>query len=173
MNAYSDRSDVFKTPSPSRRKKGGRNLFSDRCSEAHTPSNAANLGGEHLTPTTTPRRLSLKMRARSHTDPLPKKFKQEMPMSARKAKPAPVPPSARDFLPIQHSSFYGTKGNSPSVSSSNLSSPSTSVYKSSPNIEIKLANEARPALGILPSQGYDALCSRNKETRIKKTKSGK
>ena len=43
------------------------------------------------------------------TDPIPRKFRCEMPKSARKVEPKPLPPSEREFLPIIQSSFYGRK----------------------------------------------------------------
>ena len=149
MNASSDNSDVFKTPSP-RRKKGQRNLFTDRCVRVHTPRTPdifRNNDAEHLSSTASSSSPSQDItKKRSRTSPLPDKFRREMPMSARKAEPIAIPPSARDYLPIRQSSFYGTKAKSPSWSfaSNNSSSPSTSsVNNAHPNTKGTFTRVAR------------------------------
>ena len=177
MNASSDSSDVFKTPSP-RRKKGQRNLFTDTCIRIHTPRTPdrfRNENTQHLSSTATScSPLQHITKERSRTEPLPDKFRREMPMSARKAEPTAIPPSDRDFLPIRQSSFYGSKTKTPIVSftSSYSSSPSPSVHKTSPNTERKFASKARSALDTLPSQSCDALSMKYNNSKIQSKKSG-
>ena len=57
--------------------------------------------------------------------PVPEKYKQQMPTSARKKAPEPEPPSNR-FSPIVKASFYGAAHNS-SLSSHNSSMESSSL----------------------------------------------
>ena len=150
MNTSSDNSDFFKTPSPSRRRKGQRNLFTDRCTRNRSvQQNEFRSDMERLPRTpnfSSPRSL---LKDRSRTDPLPKKFRREMPMSARKIEPMPIPPSERQYLPILQSSFYGTK-KSPEVSySSDLES--TPTYTNQPS------KQNRPALHSIQSSNSIAL----------------
>ena len=144
MNTSSDNSDFFKTPSPSRRRKGQRNLFTDRCTRNRSvQQNEFRSDMERLPRTpnfSSPRSL---LKDRSRTDPLPKKFRREMPMSARKIEPMPIPPSERQYLPILQSSFYGTK-KSPEVSYS-------SDLESTPTYSNQSSKQNRPALHSIQS----------------------
>ena len=152
MNISSDSSEMFKTPSPSRRKSRQRNLFSDRCTRAQKPRTPDMFRSDMESMPSTPKfsPSQQKMRDRSRTDPLPNKFRCEMPMSARKAEPSPIPPSEREFLPIVQSSFYGTKNRSLNESlSSNEPSPRTLTKNTASKIEF---DSNRPVLHPLSSQ---------------------
>ena len=147
----SDQMDAFKTPSPSRRKIPQRSLFTDRCSRSQTSQKQNKFQNDmNMCPSTpnfsSPMRHN--KRALCRTDPIPRKFRCEMPRSARKVEAQPLPPSEREFLPIIQSSFYGKKAKSP-----DSSSPCDTI---SPNV---VANEAvkRPALQSLQLQNSNNL----------------
>ena len=125
--------DHFKTPSPSRRKIPQRSLFTDRCSRSMASQTQNRFQNDmDMLPSTpkfsSPIRSNKKSLCR--TDPIPRKFRCEMPQSARKVEPQPLPPSEREFSPIIQSSFYGKKAKLSDSSSGGLISPiSNSISK--------------------------------------------
>ena len=177
-------SDLFKTPSPSRRKK--RTPTKDKCNRVRTPCTPdQSLNEEHQHQPVTPSSRSKcniieagigaswsvprTKRNRSFTDNISDKFRREMPLSARKAKPAPVPPSSRDFLPIGQSSFYGTKTKSPSTSFTSSDSSPASTSKTSPIITNNIGGNGQHSSPASPSQRWDAM-SRKSQISMPKNK---
>ena len=115
----------FKTPSPSRRKIPQRSLFTDRCSRSMASQTQNRFQNDMDMLPSTPK-FSSPLRSKKslcRTDPIPRKFRCEMPQSARKVEPQPLPPSEREFRPIIQSSFYGKKAKISESSSSGLISP--------------------------------------------------
>ena len=157
--------DVFKTPSPSRRKKMQRNLFTDRCNRNKRSEKEDKFQNDMESIPSTPTFYSplQQKRDRSRTDPLPSKFRREMPNSARKVEPTQIPPSEREFLPIVQSSFYGNKSRVSSKSSppNNSLSPQLPVDNGSYKTAKDLVKENRPALKSLPSQRSSSLTTKN------------
>ena len=155
MNKSDHEIDYFKTPSPSRRKMPQRSLFTDRCSRSQTSIKQNKFQSDlDMLPSTpifsSPMRSSKRDRCR--TDPIPRKFRCEMPISARKIEAKPLPPSERAFTPIIQSSFYGKKSKS-------LENPSANdaVSPSSSNTGRSITSEItkRPALKSIQLQSSD------------------
>ena len=63
-------------------------------------------------------------------EPIPDKFRREMPLSARKAPTSLLPPSERNYTSIKQSSFYGS---SKMRSPSNVTSPNSIISCASIN----------------------------------------
>ena len=165
MKNSTDKSDVFKTPSPSRRKKMQRNLFTERCNRSKRSGNQDKFRNDMESIPSTPTFYSplQQRRDRSRTDPLPHKFRREMPMSARKAEPTQIQPSEREFLPIVQSSFYGNKSRASSNSSASNDSLSTQLPLQNDTSKIVkgFVTENRPALHPLSSQTGSALTTKD------------
>ena len=128
MKKSNSQMDEFKTPSPSRRKIPQRSLFTDRCSRSMASQTQNRFQNDmDMLPSTpkfsSPIRSNKKSLCR--TDPIPRKFRCEMPQSARKVEPQPLPPSEREFRPIIQSSFYGKKAKLSDGSSAGLISPTS------------------------------------------------
>ena len=109
MNKSDHEIDYFKTPSPSRRKMPQRSLFTDRCSRSQTSINQnkfqSDLDMLSSTPIfSSPMRSSKRDRCR--TDPIPRKFRCEMPVSARKIE-ARLRSHNRNHFLVQHVEFLG------------------------------------------------------------------
>ena len=181
--------DMFKTPSPSRRTKRTPSS-KDRCNRVRTPctpDQSLNEEDQHqtVTPLSRPKcdikRAGLcaswsvprTKRNRSFTDNISEKFRREMPLSARKAKPAQLPPSSRDFLPIRQSSFYGTKTKSPSASFTSTDSSSASTSKTSPIITNGIGANGQQSSPALPSQRWDAMSKKSQISMPKSKIDGK
>ena len=164
MNS-TDESEVFKTPSPSRRKRMQRNLFTDRCNRNKGSGKQDKFRNDMESIPSTPTFCSplQQKRDRSRTDPLPRKFRREMPMSARKVEPTQIPPSEREFLPIVQSSFYGNKSRASSnslASNDSLTKPLLHQNNSSKIVK-DFVTKNRPALHSLPSQNGSALTTKD------------
>ena len=132
MKKSNSQMDDFKTPSPSRRKIPPRSLFTDRCSRSMASQTQNRFQNDMDMLPSTPK-FSSPLRSKKslcRTDPIPRKFRCEMPQSARKVEPQPLPPSEREFRPIIQSSFYGKKAKHSDSSSGGLISPiSNSISK--------------------------------------------
>ena len=167
MNNSTDDSDVFKTPSPAKRRKSQRNLFTDRCNRTKSSGKQDEFRNEMENLPSTPKfysPLQHKIRDRSRTDPIPSKFRCEMPMSARKIEPTAVQPSEREFLPIVQSTFYGAKSKAIIKSSTKTSPLLTPVALNNESHQDgkDFVMENRRALQPLPSQTSSSLSSMNK-----------
>ena len=155
MNKSDHEIDYFKTPSPSRRKMPQRSLFTDRCSRSQTSIKQNKFQSDlDMLPSTpifsSPMRSSKKDRCR--TDPIPRKFRCEMPVSARKIEAKPLPPSEREFTPIIQSSFYGKKSKSLENPSAN---DAVSPISSNTGKSITSEMTQRPALKSIQLQYSD------------------
>lgn len=128
MKKSNSKMDEFKTPSPSRRKIPQRSLFTDRCSRSMASLTQNRFQNDMDMLPSTPKFSSpvpsIK-KSLCRTDPIPRKFRCEMPQSARKVEPQPLPPSEREFRPIIQSSFYGKKAKLSDGSSAGLISPAS------------------------------------------------
>ena len=173
MNKSDQLIDAFKTPSPSRRRIPQRSLFTDRCSRSNTSQKQNKFQNDmNMCPSTpnfsSPMRHN--KRGLCRTDPIPRKFRCEMPRSARKVEAQPLPPSEREFLPIIQSSFYGRKAKSPSSSSTGdtFSLNSNSTPKMVANDAVK-----RPALQSLQLQDPNKMQTSQNSNDAKKLTTSK